>query len=230
MYIVIAGGGLIGTDLTRELLDNRHDVIVIDRDKEVCDWLYSNTGAIAVHGAMTRMAVLREARMEKADVAVAATGNDADNLTFAILAKSLGVPLIIARMRDPEYEKAYRAVGVDRIVRVTDLMVNHLIMEVERPDVRRLTTIAGGRADVFLVDIPEGAAVAGRQIREIAQDSSFPSECVIIAAYRPTTDEFAIPRGDRVVSEGDQLFLIASAADITSVTEVLTSQTVDRGQ
>ncbi len=223
MYIVIAGAGLIGKDLARELLERKHDVVVIDRDKEVCDALYAETGVIAIHGSVASLSVLRDARLENADVAVAATRSDGDNLTFAVLAKSLGVPRMVVRMRNPEYDKAYHAAGVDCVVRVTDLMVNQLIMDVEQPEVRRLTTIGGGRADVFVVTVPRGASLAGKQIREITRIEGFPSQCVIIAAYNRARDEFEIPRGDRIVNEGDDLYLISSAADIAAVTGVLTA-------
>lgn len=227
MYIVIAGGGLIGGDLARQLLEKKHDIVVIDQSKEVCDNLYAETGVIAVNGPMASMAVLREAKLDKADVAVAATGRDTDNLTFALLAKSEGVPHTIVRMRNPDYEKAYREAGVSRIIRVTDLMVNQMIMDIEHPAVRRLTTIGGGKADVFVIDVPEGAQIAGRQVHEIAQTPGFPHECVFIAAYNHKTDEFVIPRGEQVIREGDELFLISSALDIKPAVNIITARRRD---
>ncbi|MBN1164099.1 MAG: TrkA family potassium uptake protein [Candidatus Krumholzibacteriota bacterium] len=221
MYIVIAGAGLVGSDLAVQLLEKKHDVVVIDQNKEICDTLYAETGVIAVNGPMSNIGVLREARLEKADVAVAAAGRDADNLTFAVLAKSLGVPQVIVRMKNPEYEKAFRVTGVNRIIRVTDLMVNQMIMDIEQPEVRRLTTIGGGRADVYMVDVPDGALIAGKTVREIVANPRFPDQCVIIAAYNHKTDEFVIPRGNQVIREGDELFLIAASRDIKSAAVVI---------
>jgi trk system potassium uptake protein TrkA len=221
MYIVIAGAGLIGSDLARELLAKKHDVVMIDVSREACDRIFAETGAIAVHGAVADMSALKEARLDQADVAVAATGKDADNLTFATLARGLGVPNVIVRMRDPSYENAYRVTGVTRIVRVTDLLVNQIIMDVEQPDVQRLTRIGGGRADVFSVNVPEDSAIAGKKVREIVQDPDFPDQCVIIAAYNHTADTFVIPRGEQVIHEGDEIFLISSAADIKAASKVI---------
>lgn len=225
MYIVIAGAGLIGSDLARGLAEKKHDVVVIDHSKEVCDRLYAETGVIAVHGAIAHMGTLREARIEKADAVVAATGSDTANLTFAVLAKSLGVPQIVVRMRDPAYESAYRVAGVNHIVRVTDLMVNQVIVDLEQPDVRRLTTIGGGRADIFGIDVPERGDIAGKRVREIAQSPGFPSQCVIIAVLNQKTGQFVIPRGEQVINEGDELFLISTAADITAAAAVITART-----
>lgn len=226
MYIVIAGGGLVGGALARELLENKHDVVVIDQDKEVCDKLYSETGVVAIAGGIASIDVLKEAQTEKADVAVAATGNDADNLTFSILAKSLGVPQVIVRMRNPAYDNAYRVSGVNQIVHVTDLMVNQMIMEIEKPKVRRVSTIGGGRADIFIVIVPKDARVAGMSVKAIAESKEFPSQCVFIAVFNQEEEEFAIPRGNQIIKEGDELFLISTAGDIKQAADFLTAPKV----
>jgi hypothetical protein len=92
------------------------------------------------------------------------------------------------------------------------------------PSVRRLTTIGGGKADVFVIDVPESARIAGKKVREIVQDPKFPDQCVIIAAYNHNTDEFVIPRGEQVIREGDELFPISSGADIKAAVRVLTAR------
>ncbi len=144
MYIIIAGAGMVGGDLARTLLQNKHDVVIIDHNKETCDKIYSELGVIAINGNAARIEILYEAGIEKADVVIAATGSDVDNLACAILAKSLGVPQIIVRMRNPAYEKAYRLAGANSVLRVTDLMINEMMIEIEQPDVRRILTIGGG--------------------------------------------------------------------------------------
>jgi len=223
MYIVIAGAGMVGGELVRRLVEHKHDVVIIDQDKEVCDRLYSEIGVIAVNGNGTRIEILREADIRKADVVVAAMSGDVDNLACAILAKSLGVPQIIVRMRDPAYEDAYRLAGVTSIVRVIDLMINEMIMEIERPGVRRIMTIGGGRADIFMVIIPQGAKVTGKSVEDITKNSKFPSQCVFIAVYNQEREEFAIPRGNQVINEGDEVFLISTAEDIKEAADFLTS-------
>lgn len=223
MYIVVAGGGMVGGVLIRRLIENKHDVVLIDPHQEVCDKLYAETGVVAVNGSAASIEVLKETGIEKADVVVAATGSDADNLACAILAKSFAVPRIIVRMRNPAYEKPYRLVGADTIVRVTDLMVNQMIGEIENPEVRRITTIGGGRADIFVVIIPKGAKVAGKSVEDITSSGQFPSQCVFVALYNQESEEFSIPRGKQVVNEGDELFLISTAENIKIITDLLTA-------
>lgn len=221
MYIVIAGIGMVGGELTRKLVENKHDVVAIDRDKEICDQIYAEAGVVAIGGDIARIEVLKQAGIEKADVFVAATGSDTANLAGSILAKSFGVPEIIVRMRDPAYENAYKLAGVTSITRVTDLMVNQMIVGIEKPRVRKVLTVGGGKADIYSVIIPKGAKVAGQTVESIARSPHFPPQCVFIAVYDRDTKELSIPRGKQVINETDELLLISPAEDIKQVTDFL---------
>jgi len=221
MYTIVTGGGMVGGTLARRLLANKHDVVLIDQDQGICDRLYAETGVLAINGSATSIEVLKEAGIDKADIVVAATSSDAENLACAILAKSLGVPEILVRMRHPDYEKAYKVAGVTTIFRVTDLMVNQMMMEIEKPQVRKLTTI-GGKAEIFIVVVPKGANAAGMIVKDIAASPEFPSECTFIAVYNKQNEAFSIPRGQQVVSEGDELFLISAAENIKKAADFLT--------
>jgi trk system potassium uptake protein TrkA len=224
MYVIVAGGGMVGGGLVRSLLDNKHDVVLIEQHKELCDKLYAETGVIAINGSATSIEALNEAGIRKADVVVAATGNDADNLACAILAKSFNVPRVIVRMRDPAYKNAYAVAGVNAIVRVTDMMVNQIMMDIENPQVRRITTIGGGKADIFMVKVPDSAKVAGKSVQDIVGSRHFPSECVFVAVYNHQTEEFSIPRGKQVINEGNELFLISAAENIKAAVDFLTAK------
>ncbi|MFC1763348.1 potassium channel family protein [Planctomycetota bacterium] len=223
MYIVIAGGGVVGGNLAQNLIASRHDVVVVDPDPSVCNKLYTDMGIVAIHGSAARLDVLKEAGIEKADIVVAATPHDAENLGCAILAKSLNVPLIIARMRDANYENAYKVAGVHRIVRVSDLMVNQIIMDIDNPLVQRVATIGGGKANIIMVTIPNQAKVDGLSVKEITQESQFPAQCVFAGIYHASDSQFTIPRGNNVVEAGDELYLVAPSHEIRTVVDVLTA-------
>lgn len=224
MYIVVIGGGMVGGGLVRRLMDNKHDVVLLERDRELCDALYAETGVIAIHGDGTSVDAIKEAGIDKADAVVAATGSDAVNLAAAVIAKSFDVPEIIVRMRNPGYRNPYRLAGATRIIRVTDLMVNQMMIFVENPKVRRITAIGGGKADVFVVVVPEGAGVAGKSIIDITGDSRFPDQCVFVAVFNQEKDEFRIPRGRQIINERDEVFLISPAEDIKQVVDLLTQK------
>ncbi len=221
MYIVIAGAGLVGRGLAERLIEERHDVVVIDTDKALCEWIAASLGALAVHGSATDLDILDQARMGDADVAVGTMRADADNLAFALLAKSLGAPRVIARMRDVRYQRAYEEAGVTTTIHVADVFIKQLILEIEQPHLRPVATFGAGKASVVVDTIPDNAAVAGMTISAIAADPDFPAKCVITGIYRPGPQEFVVPRGSAEIHSGDRVFLVAEFANLRRASKFL---------
>jgi len=221
MYVVIAGGGLMGGTLARRLLENRHDVVVIEQDKAVCERIAARSGAVALNAQATDFEILEEAGLAKADVAVATLPYDAGNLAFALLAREFKVPRIIARMRSPRYEAAYKLAGVTRTIDVGGLFVRDILIEIEHATLRQVATLGGGKGCIVSAIVPQGACVGGKTVKEIAQDKGFPGECLITGIYREGGDEFIIPRGGIEVREGDHVFLAAHTDDVRKAASYL---------
>jgi trk system potassium uptake protein TrkA len=221
MYIVIAGAGLVGGTLAARLAEARHDVVVIDHSKEVCERLASSLGVLVVCGEATDVDVLEQAGIQRAEVAVATMRVDADNLGFTVLAKSYNVPTVIARMRNPRYESAYQHAGVTATSHIVEVFVNQILLEIDEPHLRQIATFGAGKAAIVVDTVPEDAAVSGKTVSQIAADPAFPPECVITGIYRPETREFAIPRGSAEVHGGDRVFLVARRVDLRKASKFL---------
>ncbi|MDZ7816940.1 MAG: NAD-binding protein [Planctomycetota bacterium] len=222
MRVIICGAGMVGGVLAERMLKDKHDTVVIDEDKEVCDKLYAETGVVAIHGNSATLEALREAEAEKADLVVAVTNDDAVNLSCSLLSKSLGVKQIIVRVNDPSYERAYEMAGVSAMVWGTDLVVNQVAMEIRHPRARNITSIAENRANIFSVEVPENAAIKGKTIQQLTKDKRFPEECVFIAVYNDNSDRFYIPRGSNKVCEGDHLYMISAEKDMERLLDIIT--------
>lgn len=221
MYVIIAGTGTLGREIMKILLEHKHDVVAIDKNPEVCESLYAETGATVINGSATSIRTLERAGGDKADAIICLMHHASDNIATALLAKSFKIPLIIARLIDPLYEDAYRQAGVDIIIRVADLLINQILMELERPKVRKMMTLAGGKAEVYALKVPESAYVVGMPIREIARQDKFPDECVFMGVYNDKDDEFAITRGAHVLKEGDTVFLLSKSQFIKDAADFL---------
>jgi trk system potassium uptake protein TrkA len=222
MYIIIAGAGLLGREITKILLEHKHDVVVIDKNPEVCESLYAETGATVINGSATNIRTLERAGAEKADSIICLMHHASDNIATALLSKSFKIPQIVARLIDPLYEDAYRQAGVDIVIRVADLLINQILMEIERPKVRKVMTLTGGKAEVYALKVPEAAHVVGMPIREITRQKNFPDECVFMGVYDEANDEFSITRGAHVLKEGDTVFLLSKSQFIKQAAEFLT--------
>jgi len=221
MYVIIAGAGMVGGTLARKLVQNRHDVVVVEQDRGVCEEITQRVGALAIHGTATDIEVLEEGGIEKAEVAIGALPRDADNLAFTILARNFDVARIIARMRDPRYATAYKMAGVTRTLDIGQLFVDQLILEIEHPTLRQVATFGRGKASVVVATIPEGAKVDGMTISDVAKSRHFPEECVVAGIYREADERFIIPRGSIELRGGDQVFLSATTEDVRRAAEFL---------
>ncbi len=221
MRVVIAGAGMVGRGLARRLVAGKHDVIVIDADRQTCEQVYSEIGVSTVHGSATSIATLEDAELDRAECAAGVMRQDSDNLAFALLARHMGVERIIVRMRDPRYEEAYKLAGVTRVLNIVDLYINQFTWEIEEPEMRELTAFGEGRASIVFVRVADTSRAAGRSVSEIAQDSDFPGECVIVGIFRPESGEFIIPRGHVTVEAGDRVYLAAQTAAIRRAARLL---------
>ena len=221
MFVVIAGGGLVGSSVAQVLVENRHDVVVIDREPAVCEHIAARIGALAIHGTATDIEVLEDAGVRKAEVAVAAMPTDADNLAFSLLARNFGVPRIIVRMRNPRYEAAYKSAGVTRVINVRDLFVRQLVLEIEQPALRQVATFGRGKASIVVAIVPPDSVVHGKTVEQVVQTKEFPNECIIAGIFRQEPAEFIIPRGGVEIRSGDQVFLVADIGNVRKAVKVL---------
>jgi len=213
MYIVIAGAGIVGRGIVKELSDT-HDIVVIDPDKSLCEKIYSNYGAVAINGDATNINILREAGIEKADYAIGAMRYDKNNLLFAILAKNFDVKNIFVRMRDPEYKDAYKIAGATNIGHSVKMLVNKFVLDIDNPEIRTVASLSDGKARISIITLREGAKCSGKSVAEIANHKNFPDETVIAGIFDVENDEFIFPRGDKIVHEKNQIFIVGNESNI----------------
>ncbi len=221
MYIVIAGGGIAGSSLAAVLIERKHDVVIIERDKERCKQLYADMGVVVVHGSATDINSLKEAGIDKADVAIGALYRDNRNLTFAILAHSFGVPRIMVKMRVPEYLEAYKIAGVTAVCNMIDLFKTTILNELENPQVRIVTQLEDSNALLAMIRFPEGENLDGVTIAELSNTGAFAKNCVFAGIMKERTQRIIMPRGGDRVYPGDKIFFVTDREGIRRVSAYL---------
>lgn len=129
MYVIVVGGGRVGYYLARDLIERGEEVTLVEKDAARADWLSGQLGSMVMRGDGDEMAFLRTTGMERADVVMAVTGDDDDNLIALQLAKRyFNVRHTIARVNNPANVEVFKTLGVDAAVSATEL----LLQEMER--------------------------------------------------------------------------------------------------
>jgi trk system potassium uptake protein TrkA len=221
MYVVVAGGGHMGTHLVARLVEHGHETSVIDASREVTDRIFNEQGVVVFNGSATDMDVLERAGIKRADAAVAMMGRDADNLAFCLLARYFGVPRVLARMLNPQYEVPYRLVGATKIHSEADIIVNSFLTSIEYPAIGALMQVGRGDIVAFDVRIPAGSPVAGLKVSEIARREGFPRNCVFIAV-ESQKGEVEVTEGRTVIQAGANVIMAAHRPDLPQVLSFLT--------
>lgn len=140
LYVVVVGCGRLGSYLACQLSRDGHSVVVIDEDEKALEGLPPEYGGFRIEGDATELAVLRQAKADRADLLIAATHNDNINLMVAQVAKRfLDVPEVVARVFDPRREGTFRALGVDTVCPTSvagDLLLHSLKARLATPEKR----------------------------------------------------------------------------------------------
>lgn len=214
MYIVIAGAGRLGLILAKRLTEDKHQVCLIDKSQRLCDLLARELDKVMIIcGDATYPEILKEAQIEKADVSVAATSGDEDNIIISYLAKELfGIRRTVSRVNDPKHISLYKYMKVDNPVDSTSIIARVVEEEASFSDVMNLLSIKKGRLSIVRVDIPENSPVANKSLKDV----KLPANSVLISILRGP--EIVIPSGSTSILPGDEIIaatLIDSEADLT---------------
>ena len=220
MYVLVAGAGHMGTHLATRLVAEGHDTAVIDVDREVTERIFAEHGIVVFPGSATDLMVLEQAGLKRADVAVAMTGKDEVNLAFCLLARYFGVPRVLARMLNPQYEVPYRLVGATKIHSEADILVGSFLTSIEYPEIGALMPLGKAELVVFELKLPSTAPVAGKTIAEIVRQPDFPRPCLFIGVETATGLDVA--DGNTVVQGGTTVLMAARRPDLPRVLRVLT--------
>jgi trk system potassium uptake protein len=204
MYIIVVGAGKVGYQLTKLLLSQGHEVMLIEKDKNKVAAMVDELGDSILRGDGSTVEVLTEAGANRADVIVAVTGHDEDNLVICQVSKVMFLrPRTIARVNNPVNEGTFWSLGVDSAVNATRL-INAIIQEqVTAHDMLiPLLTMRGGDAEIVQTSLSPASPVVNKEIKDFV----LPKGTLIISIYRG--DELIIPRGDTMLLEDDQVIVL----------------------
>jgi trk system potassium uptake protein len=219
MKIIILGGNQVGGTLAENLVNEQHDVTVIDTDNEKLQRLQLRLDLNTLCGSASYPSVLKRAGADDADMLIAVTNNDEVNLVACQVAHSLfNMPTKIARIRSPEYFKFPQLFGkdalpVDVFISPEQLVTTYIERLIEHPGALQVLDFADGRLKLVAIKPFFGGPLVGKTIDALRQDLNI--EFRIVAIYR--RNHAILPTGDTVIEIGDEVFFLAEETKIRKV-------------
>ena len=216
MRIVIVGGGKLGYHLATIMLDRKHDVRLIEKNKLRCMRLANELDVEVICGDGTEIETLEDAGTQNADCFIAVTGQDQDNLVASQLAKRQFKAIkVIARANDPRNMDALRILGADIVVSSTEIITNLIEQEVDIAEMHLLATLNKGRAGICTMTLPPDTALEGVTLKDV----DLPESSLVISIVRG--DAMMIPKGNTVIHANDEIVAVCEGKSQKQLLRVL---------
>ena len=206
MNVVIIGGGKVGYYLAKTLLSFHHKVSVIEMNRNLCQKLADELNIPVYHGDATKIDVLKNAETSKADVLIAVTGQDEENLIACQLAKNnFRVEKTIARVNNPKNTNVFLKLGVDIPVSSTTIITELIEQEVDYAGMKTLTSVKNNKIVVSEIEIKRDSPVLNKKVHEI----DMPKDCQMVSVIK--NEEVLRPGEDCVLLEGDSVIVVSDS-------------------
>jgi len=217
MYIIIVGAGKVGYHLGKLLMAEGHEVMLIEEDRSKVDTLSLEFHDSIMVGEGSSVEVLREAGANRADVVVAATGNDEDNLVICQITKLVFMrPRTIARVNNPRNEELFAGLGIDASVNATRIIDAIIEEQVKAGDmVIPLLTLKAGDVEIVEVELTRSSHIVKKKIKDL----TLPPGSIFIAVIRG--EEIIIPRGETEFQPEDKVLALVKRASEQALREML---------
>jgi len=221
MYIIVVGGGKVGYYLAKSLLSEGHEVLIIEKDKRKCDIITTELGGVVQRGDGTDSTVMEEAGMNRADLTVAVTGDDEDNLMICQMAKKkFDVKRTIARINNPKNERIFKLLGIDNVVSVTDLILAQIEREIPAHSLVHLLTLREVGTSFVEAKVPEDSPAVGKMIKDLG----IPADCVIPLIIR--NGKGIVPNGETQLAADDEVVAVTTIEHEDVLERVFSGMTI----
>jgi trk system potassium uptake protein TrkA len=203
-FIIVVGGGQVGKNVTRTLLELSHEVVLLEQRRDRYMLLDEEFGHRARYGDATELSVLEGAGIRRpADIVVAVTGDDEDNIVICQLAKELyAIEKVVARVNDPRNQAHFDLLGITPSVSATEMVIALVQHEMPQHELVHLVNLARENLEIVEVEVGWKAPAAGTRVEELR----LPATARLISVMREGVAEIAV--GSTELRPGDQVLAI----------------------
>jgi trk/ktr system potassium uptake protein len=202
-YVIVVGAGKVGWNLTRELLEKGHEVTLIENDHDRYLTVEQEMEHNVQYGDASELWVLERAGISRADLVIAVTGDDEDNMLICQVAREKYlVDRIIARVNNPRNRQHFELLGIKPFVSATDLILRLLEHEVPEYGLVHLLDLPEERLEIIELLLPENSKAAGQRVGDL----KLPEGSLLISVLREGRG--FVPGPDTVLEAGDEVLAV----------------------
>jgi trk system potassium uptake protein len=203
MYIIIVGAGKVGWNLARELLEKGSEVTLIENNRERYLTVEQELEHHIQYGDASELWVLERAGISRADMVIAVTGDDEDNILICQVAKEKYlVDRIIARVNNPRNRQHFDLLGIRPVVSATDLILRLIEHEVPEYGLVHLLDLPEQRLEIIEILLPSDSRAAGQRVGDL----QMPEGALLISVLREGTG--FVPNSETVLEAGDEILAV----------------------
>lgn len=220
MKIVIAGGGKVGELLCEELANSYHNIVLIDKNSDVLEYLMNHYDITGMVGNAAAYEVQIEAGVDEADVFIATSESDEINIISAIIARKIGAQYTVARVRNPEYATQFDFVrdslGIDILINPDFSAARDIAAIIKYPSALSVETFMGGRINLVEFEISSQSSLVGIPLYDYKAKFGSVKVCIIHRG-----EEVMIPRADSYLQVGDRVHVTGFVQDMIKFRQCL---------
>jgi trk system potassium uptake protein len=217
MYVIVVGGGKVGYYLARSLIDNSHEVLIVERDPSRARRVADELGAdLVFRGDGSEARVMEQFGIARADVVCAVTGDDEDNLVICQVAKQrFHVPRAIARINNPRNRTIFFKLGIDVTVSSTDIILAQIEKSIPSQSIIHLLTLQQAGIQILEIRLEEDSPALGKALKTLGM----PDDSILSVLVRD--GRAMVPYGDTVLKVHDDVIAVVSPESESTLRKIL---------
>ena len=209
MKIIVIGGGKVGFYLIKTLKNKKHDITLIEKDKELCEKISHEIDIDVINGDGTDIEVLKDADIDVADVVAAVTGKDEENLVICQVAKqNFNIQHTMARVNNPKNQALFKQLGVDNTVCSTQVITNLIDWECESDKIKIIQTFERGEMVLVEIEIDNKITWCNKAIKDL----NIPINTVIVSVFRE--GQVIYPKGNTIIQDHDKVVIVTDSKNM----------------
>lgn len=215
MNVIIVGAGKVGSYLTSKLSDEGHNILVIEKNKDVLERLLASNDVMGILGDGRDLSVLDEANVDECDSFIAMTFNDDVNLISSMIAKKKGAKSTIVRLRDPRYIKddefMRKTMGVDRLVNPEYYAAKEIQRTLKYTYAVNVENFLDSKVILIELEIDENSKLANKSLMDLNAEGLLGNTIIVIGEK---DDQVVIPNGNHILEVGEKIYVAGPREDI----------------